>query len=154
MKNLSSPLTFAFKYLAVLWIVVIVVVVCIVLIMTHSFWGLALLVTLIPFVGMANCYQIKYDDKNIYIKKWVIREEFNLAMIKSINEGELFSWDPFFQLEVMDEDGTIRKVNFMPDWVESLDYLITKRYVGQLLDFKIQLRNVRREQSLGLSPFK
>lgn len=145
MKNLSSSLTFACKYFGLIWIAAIVIVVLIFTIGTTNFWGLALLISVTPFVGMINCYQIKYDDKNIYIKKWTKRETFDLSKIKSINEGDIFSWDPFFQLEIIGDTGEIRKVNFIPGFVESFHYFLTKRFVGQLLDFRIQIRNLKRE---------
>ena len=146
MKNLSTRLTIFYKIMGLLWIIATIVVVIVFIIGTHDFWGLALLILTIPFFGLVNIYQIRYDDRNVYIKKWSEPETFDLSKIKSINEGDLFSWDPFFQLEIIDDMGEIRKVNFMPDLVESFHYFFTKRFIGQLLDFKIQIRNLKREE--------
>jgi hypothetical protein len=130
-----------YKAIGIFWTTATVGVVVFSVIGTHNFWGLALLILTIPFIGLTNIYQIRYDQNNIYIRKWRECETIELLKVKSINAGDPLSWDPFFQLEIVDHIGEIRKVNFMPDMIESFHYLFTKRFIGQLLDFKIQIRN-------------
>lgn len=83
--------------------------------------------------------QVSYDDKYVYIYNWRTTRTYELKDIKSINEGNMLAFDPFFEIEILDKNGTIKKVDFMPRVFEQLTYMFTKKYTGQLLDFKTKV---------------
>jgi hypothetical protein len=143
MKNLSSHLTYFYKVWGLLWLIGTIISVILITYGTHSLWGLFFLIMIIPFVRLVNIYQIKYDSKNVNIKKWTKTETIDFTKIKSMNEGDLLSLDPFFELEIISDRGDIEKINFQPSTFESLHYIFTKKLIGQLLDFKNQIRNLK-----------
>lgn len=143
MKNLSTPLTFLYKCWGLLWILLTVTVVILFINGTGNLWGLVMLLMIVPFIGLINTHQIKYDENYVYLKKWSKSERVELTKVKSINEGDLFSLDPYFELEIIDDQGELRKINFLPGVIESLHYFFTKRQIGQLMDFKIKVRNLK-----------
>src|SRR5258708_4921114 len=141
MKNLSTSLTILYKVFGLFMCTVTIVAVTLFLIGTHDLLGLLMLLMIIPFIGLINVYQVKYDDKNIYLKKWSSKETIDLLKVKSINEGDLLSFDPYFEIEMKDDFGGLRKINFIPSIFEFFHYFWTKKLIGQLLDFKILIRD-------------
>jgi hypothetical protein len=80
---------------------------------------------------------VTYDDNFIYVKKWFNEVRYELKKVKSINEGDIMTMDPFFQLEIISDDNrTIEKIEFAPKEFESLEFFFRKKYGGQLLMFK------------------
>ena len=144
MKNLSTSLTIFYKLFGLFMCTVTVVAVTLFIIGTHNLLGLLMLLIIIPFIGLANVYQVKYDDKNVYLKKWTTNETIDLIKVKSINEGDLLGFDPYFEIEITDDLGGLRKINFIPSIFEFFHYFWTKKLIGQLLDFKIQIRDLKR----------
>jgi hypothetical protein len=144
MKNLSTPLTIVYKVFGLFMCAVTLVAVMLFIIGTHNLLGLAMLLMMIPFIRLVNVYQVKYDDKNIHLKKWTKKETIDLIRVKSINEGDLLSLDPYFEIEMTDGLGGLRKINFIPDIFESFHFFWTKRLIGQLLDFKILIRRYQK----------
>lgn len=89
--------------------------------------------------------QVSYDDKNIYVYNWRSTKIYELKDIKSINEGSMLTFDPYFQIEIIDKDGAIKKVDFMPKIIEQLTFMFTKKYTGHLLDIKTKILNSKNE---------
>jgi hypothetical protein len=83
---------------------------------------------------------VMYDDYYVFIsngrRQWV----YELKQIKSINEsnGRL---DPFFELEIYDKNGEIRKVDFVPQ--DEFVYKFTGTHRGNLLELKNKVREAK-----------
>jgi hypothetical protein len=82
------------------------------------------------------------------VKTWFKEVKYELKKVKSINEGEITTMDPFFQLEIIGDDNkTIEKIEFAPKQFESLEYFFRKTYGGQLFMFKRQVERARENEN-------
>ena len=54
--------------------------------------------------------------------------------------------DPFFELEIIEERGEIRKIQFIPKISEQLNYLFTRKLTGRLLELTIKLKDIKSNQ--------
>ena len=61
----------------------------------------------------------------------------------------MMSLDPFFEIEIRDKDGTIKKVDFMPKVFEQLTFMFTKKYSGHLLDIKTKIIDSKKSWEHG-----
>jgi hypothetical protein len=52
---------------------------------------------------------------------------YELKDVKAINEGNIMSLDPFFEIEFRNKNGSIDKVDFMPKVSEQLTFMFTKK---------------------------
>ncbi len=98
-----------------------------------------MIVMVLPILLTTKIKQVSYDDRNIYVYNWRTTRTYELRDIKAINEGNIVSLDPFFEIEIRDQDGTIIKVDFMPKVLEQLNFTFTKKYSGHLLDIKTKI---------------
>ncbi len=98
-----------------------------------------MIVMVLPMLLTIKIKQVRYDDRNIYVYNWRTTRTYELRDIKAINEGNMMSLDPFFEIEIRDKDGTIKKVDFMPKVFEQLTFMFTKKYSGHLLDIKTKI---------------
>lgn len=135
MKHLSTSMTIVYKILALLFTLAIFTLTVFFIIDTHQVLGILIMLMAIPSLLVLNVYHVSYDHQTIYIRKWFSTETFEFSNVKSIYDADPFSLDPFFQLEIVDDEGELRKLNFIPDMVEAYHFYFTRRYVGHLLDF-------------------
>ena len=70
-------------------------------------------------------------------------EKYEIEKIKSINEADMTSLDPFFELEIMEQRGEVKKVDFTPKFFENMTYLLKREYSGQLLELKRRIRALK-----------
>jgi len=134
--ELSSRLTYLHKGFG-LFFGISGIVLTIVVIANGDPLGLLGLFFLLPIIFTYKLSKVMFDDTFVYVQAWFSKEKFELKRVKSINEGDLSSMDPYFQLEILaDDNGTIRKIEFAPKNWESLEYFFRKKYVGRLLMFK------------------
>jgi hypothetical protein len=103
-----------------------------------------MVIMLLPMLLTIKIQQVSYDDKNIYVYNWRTTKTYELKDIKAINEGSMLSFDPYFEIEIIDKDGVIKKVDFMPKIFEQLTFMFTKKYTGHLLDIKTKIINSKR----------
>ena len=79
-----------------------------------------------------------YDEYYVLIsngrKKWI----YELKQVKAINEPNGGPFDPFFELEIRDNDGQIRKFDFLSQ--DQFVYKFTGTYGGDLLEFENKVR--------------
>ena len=143
--ELSSRLTLIYKISGLCWgLVTVIIIVGFSIAKENPFGLLLLLVFLIPTIITYNLSKVTYDDNFVYVKTWFDEEKFELKKVKSINEGDFRTMDPFFQLEIIvDNDRTIKKVDFAPKYFESLEYFFRKSYNGRLLSFKRLVQRAR-----------
>ncbi len=143
--ELSSRLTFLYKIFGLLFSVSgAVLTIGLVIAKRDPLGLLMLLIFLLPIIITYRLSKITFDDNFVYVQTWLNAEKFELKKVKSINEGNLASIDPYFQLEILTDDNkTIRKIEFAPKNWESLEYLFRKKYVGRLLMFKRHVERAR-----------
>ena len=144
-KNLSSLLTIPYKIFGTLWLIMTLTIFVGFIIGTKNLWGLLILIMILPSIAILKLHQVEYDDQKLYLKKWFKEETIDFSNIKSLNEGELTGFDPFFEIEIFNEYGGTRKIDFMPSIFECLHYFFNKKLIGGLLDFKKQLRDRKTE---------
>lgn len=98
-----------------------------------------MILMVLPMLLTLKIKQVSYDDENIYVYNWRTTRTYELRDIKTISEGNIMSLDPFFEIEIRDKDGTIKKVDFMPKVFEQMTFMFTKKYTGHLLDIKTRI---------------
>jgi hypothetical protein len=138
MKHLSSRLTFVYKILLpTIWTIIIVVLTSFMLWDSHNPWVLLTLLMILPMFNPINLKWIVYDDYYVFISNGRTKWIYELNEVKSINEpnGPL---DPFFELEIRDKDGQIKKFDFLPQ--DQFVYKLTGAYRGNLLEFENKIR--------------
>jgi len=140
---LSSSLTFIYKVIIpTVWTLAILTLVTLIIWTSNSWVGLLFLVGVLPMWPLTKINEIKYDDKNVYISNFRTHWTYELVNIKSINEGTM-PFDPFFELEIFEKSGRVRKVDFMPKVLEQINYMFTDKLSGRLLDLKTKIRETK-----------
>lgn len=79
-----------------------------------------------------------YDDYYVLISNGRTKWIYELKQVKSINEPNGGPFDPFFELEIRDTDGQIRKFDFLSQ--DQFVYKFTGTYGGDLLEFENKVR--------------
>jgi hypothetical protein len=139
-KYLTSKLTIFYKIIfPAIWTLIIVGLMIFIFIDSHDPKTFLLMLMVLPMLLVMKIQQVSYDDRNIYVYNWRTTRTYELRDIKAINEGNIMSLDPFFEIEIRDKNGTIKKVDFMPKVFEQLTFMFTKKYTGQLLDIKTKI---------------
>jgi hypothetical protein len=138
-KRLSSRLTSVYKTFGVIWCLLILVLTIIILATAQNPLGLFALVMILPSIPFLKLNKITFDENFIYITKWWKEQKYELGNIKSINEGDITSMDPFFEIEIYSLSGTI-KFEFMPKFIENLTFFFKKKYIGSLLELRLKYR--------------
>jgi hypothetical protein len=64
-------------------------------------------------MGPIHLKQVTYDDKHLYVYNWRTVKTYSLTDVKAIHEGQLMTFDQFFELELKDKPGQVQKVAFM-----------------------------------------
>jgi hypothetical protein len=125
-----------------IWTLAILTQVTLIIWTSNSLVGLLLLVGVLPVWPLLKICEIKYDDKNVYISNYRKHWTYELVNVKSINEGTI-PFDPFFELEIIEKSGHVRKIDFMPKVAEQINYMFTDKLSGRLLDLKIKIRETK-----------
>jgi hypothetical protein len=107
---------------------------------SHNPWTLLILLMLLPMLNLIKLNWVTYDDYYVFVSNGRRRWIYELKQIKSINEpnGQM---DPFFELEIFDKNGEIRKVDFLPQ--DQFVYKITGTHTGNLLELKNKIREAK-----------
>ncbi len=142
-KQLSSRLTFGYKIFGLIWGVFTVLVIVVFIIGTKDLLGLFMLVALLPSIVFLRLNKITYDENFVYVTKWWTEQKYEIKKIKSINEADMTSMDPFFELEIIEQKGELKKVDFMPRFLENLTYFLKKEYSGQLLELRTKIEKLK-----------
>ncbi len=137
-KRLSSRLTFVYKTFGVIWCLSTLILAIIILVGVQNPLGLFALVMILPSIPFLKLNRITFDEDFIYITKWWKEQKYELGNIKSINEGDITSMDPFFEIEINSLRGTI-KFEFMPKFIENLTFFFKKKYIGSLLELRSRI---------------
>lgn len=141
-KHLSSGLTFLYKIIFPTFFAVLVLIATVYLLWTTGdLMTLLAPLTLFPFLILIKIQQVKFDDENVYISNGRTKWTYQLKDIKAINEGSLMTLDPFFELEIIEKNGQIRKVDFMPKVDEFITYTFTGKLTGRLIELKQKIRD-------------
>jgi len=91
---------------------------------------------IMPIMIFLKLKRVSYDDNNVYISNWRTNWTYELKNVKAIHEGNIAGLDPFFELEIIEQKGELRKIDFMPKVSEQLNFIFTGKYTGRLLEFK------------------
>ena len=97
--------------------------------------------TLFPFLILIKIQEVKFDEENVYIFNGRTKWTYKLKDIKAINEGSIMTLDPFFELEIIQNGGQIKKVDFMPRIEEFITYTFTGNLTGRLIEIKQKIRD-------------
>jgi len=141
--QLSSSLTFGYKVFGIFWGLITILLFLIITIGTKDPLGLVMLLMLLPSIVFLRLNKITFDENFVYVTKWMTEEKYEIEKIKSINEADMTSLDPFFELEIMEQRGEVKKVDFTPKFFENMTYLLKREYSGQLLELKRRIRALK-----------
>ena len=147
-KRLSSQLTIFYKIIVpVTWALIILGLMIFMFIDSRNPMAFLIILMLLPMLLFMNLKQISYDDDNIYVYNWRTTKTYEIKDIKSINEGDIMSLDPFFEIEVRGKSGSVEKIDFMPKTSEQLTFMLTKKYSGRLHEIKTKVVDSRRTRN-------
>lgn len=136
-KHLTSKLTVFYKIVfPTAWTLLIVGLIIFIYIDSNDPKTFAIALMWLPMLLPIRIKEISYDEESIYVYNWRTTKVYDLSDIKAINEGNIMSLDPFFEMEIREKDGSIKKIDFMPKVSEQLTFLFTKKYTGHLYDLK------------------
>jgi hypothetical protein len=139
MKHLSSRLTFVYKIiLPTIWTVVIVALTSFLLRDSHDPWTLLTLIMLLPIIHCIRLNWIMYDDFYVFISNGRTKVIYKLNQVKSINEPNGGPFDPFFELEVHDDYGQIKKFDFLSQ--DQFVFKMTGTFGRDLLEFENKIK--------------
>lgn len=145
-KLLTSRLTFLYKIVfPTIWTLLNLGLMIFIFIQTKDPLTFLIVLMLLPILLTIKLWQVSYDDKNVYLYNWKTRLTFELRDVKAINEGEIASFDPYFEIEIFNKSGSVKKFDFMPRVIEQLTFTFTKKYSGHLLDLRSKI--IRSKQS-------
>ena len=141
MKHLSSNMTLIYKIIVpTIWTLIVLGLTGFMLWASHNPWVLLTLIMLLPMLGAIRLNWVMYDDHYVFIsngrRQWI----YELKQIKSINEG-YGTFDPYFELEIYETGGKIRKVDFLPQ--DQFVYKFTGKHSGNLLELKNKIREAK-----------
>jgi hypothetical protein len=105
--------------------------------------GIAGLLLMIPSLIISRIHSITFDDYFVYVKKWKLLEVYPISDIMSINEGDFWSFDPFFQLEIKGKRDETIKIDFAPRSFDGFAFIVGKEYRGELLRLKNRMEALR-----------
>jgi len=140
-KDLSGKLTYVFKFvLPFIWTGLVIFGALSIYKMNGEKWTFLLLfVMLLPLLLVFKPKFVSYDDQHIYISNGRTRRIFDIANLKSINEPYNFN-DPFFEIELHEDDGQTAKFEFIARLDEQLDYYVSGELTGRLLELKNKIQ--------------
>lgn len=140
--ELSNQLTFAYRFILFpLWCVVALGMIVITALEASdpNEIGVAfcfiLFMILLTLFWMRKLRQVSYDEQNVYIKNFRKELTYDLRKIRNVSGGSWFSFDPFFEIELEQADGTLLKIDFLPPFIEHLDYSFGSGFKGEVLTF-------------------
>ena len=136
-KELSGKLTYVYKYiLPFVWTGLVIFGTLSIYKMNGEEWTFLLaFVMLLPMLLILKPKFVSYDDRHVYISGGRTKLTFDIAKLKSINEPSNFT-DPFFEIELYDDDGQTVKFDFIARIDEQLDYYVAGELSGRLLELK------------------
>ena len=118
-KQLSSKLTFIYKFvIPPIWTLILLGLSIFIIIDSQEWLALLMLLMIFIMIPFINLKRVSYDDEYLYISNWFTEKKFDLWKLKKINEGEMTGLDPFFQLEIVGKDNELVKFDFMPRFKE------------------------------------
>ena len=79
-----------------------------------------------------------YDDFYVFISNGRTKSVYKLNQVKSVNEPNGGLFDPFFELEVRDDHGQIKKFDFLSQ--DQFVFKVTGTYGPDLLEFETKIR--------------
>jgi hypothetical protein len=136
-KQLSSKLTFIYKFvIPPIWTAILLVLSIFIIIESQEWLALLMLLMIFIMIPCINLKKVSFDDQYLYISNWFSEKRFDLRKLKRVNEGELSGFDPFFQLEIIGKDNELVKFDFMPKFKEAKKYLFSRQLSGRLLELK------------------
>jgi hypothetical protein len=112
--------------------------------------GLMLAMICFAWLMIRKIREVFYDEKFIYLRDINFQRTINLQHVKSINEGSILSFDPWFEIELYPVDGIIEKFNFMPEIHEHIAYSLFGRLSKKLIGFKRAVYESRISISQGM----
>jgi hypothetical protein len=105
---------------------------------SHNPWTLLTLGMLLPMITPIRLNWIMYDDCYVFISNGRTKWVYELNQVKSINEPNGGPLDPFFELEIRDNQGQIKKFDFLSQ--DQFVYKLTGTYGGNLLEFESKIK--------------
>ena len=142
-KELSGKLTYVYKFIPpFVWTGLVIFGTLSIYKMNGERWTLLLLfVMLLPMLLVLKPKLVSYDDRHIYVSSGRTKRTFDITKLKSINEPYNFN-DAFFEIELYDDDGQTLKFEFIARIDEQVDYYVSGKLSGRLLELKerIQIR--------------
>ena len=136
-KELSSRLTFAYKFvIPTLWISVVVFVTIFIYFDSRHPGNFLMLLMILPILFFIRLKKVSFDSGFIYVSNWRRETAYELSNLKSINESDMTRFDPWFELEIRNKKGEIEKIDFMPKVMDDMRFRFTGQLTGRLLELK------------------
>lgn len=141
-KKSSSSLTFVYKvFFPAIWAIMIAGLTGFTYWESGNEWTFLILLMILPMLIFVKIKSISFDNDFIFVSNGLRMEKYEMERLKSVNEGNIMSLDPFFELEILDNNGEVKKIDFMPKIGEQLKYQFTGKITGRLGELKESLRN-------------
>lgn len=93
---------------------------------------LSLLLMLLPVLPVLKLNFVSFDTSAVYISGGFKTRVFLVRDLKSINQGQMFSLDPWYELEFYDRKGETIKFDFAPHFNEQVSYSMHGKLTGRL----------------------
>ena len=109
--------------------------------LTMTLFTLASVVLIMILAGILifSLHQVSYDDNFLYVKLFLKETKIDLNNVRSISGPRLLELNPFYEIELNHEKGTIKNIIFAPPITEQLEYTFTRKLSGRALTFKNKL---------------
>jgi hypothetical protein len=135
-KNLSSNLTFTYKFiLPFIWTGTIGGLTIFIYLDSGDWRTFFVLLMILPVIILFKIKLVSFDNDHIFISNGRTEKTYNISNLKSINEPYNFT-DPFFEIELIGENGRTEKFEFMARLEEQLSYVFSGQITGRLLELK------------------
>ena len=80
------------------------------------------------------------------------RRKIELKNIRSINEGSILSFDPWFEIELYPINGKIERFDFMPEIYEHIAYSFLGKLSKKLIGFRRAIYDAKVENRTVSTP--
>jgi len=148
-KELSSGLTFVYKFvIPTLWTLVVVLGTIFAYLDSKQLGNFLMLLMILPILLFIRLKKVSFDKEFIYVSNWRTETTYELSKIKSINERDMSRFSPWFELEIRNIKGETEKIDFMPRIMDHMRFRFSGRFTGRLLELKTLSLDERVDKTL------
>ena len=110
--------------------------------------GMVLVVLVWVWLMIRKLRTISFDDSYLYVINFQREVKFDLRRIRAVNVPTI-RIDPFFEVEIETADLQIKRIEFMPRFMEQIDFWVHGSLSGTALFLQRKARDARAQHQVN-----